>query len=691
MKKMDNETLVNIIRAQEARSLGRDGTELTARRQRALDRYNGKKYGDEVEGDSQAVSKDMSETIDWIMPAIMNVLTRSGDIAEFIPIGEEDEELAEQEMDYTNHVIMVDNPGFLILHDAVKETLMLGTGYFKHWQSEDKQITYDEFTDLETLDLTQLLDELESEGYEVEITEQKVNDDGKLDVCMRLIKENHGVKIEAIPVEEVRVSERCKGSLQGSPFTQHRPVKTRSELIEMGMPKSFVNKLPRYSDSQTQQKTARDKNTRNDTDLNGLVEDPSMDEIEYLESYIMVDWDGDGIAELRKVIVAGNEIPPGKQWNEPIDSVAMTAMVAKRMPHRHDGESIYDELEDLTRIKTILTRQMLNNIYKTNNGEWLVNDKVNIPDFLESHHGGLKRVKGIDPVQGSAQLMEIPQVTGQLLQAMGYIDSVLDNRTGINKLTTAVDPDILKSSTKGAYLEGLNRASQKVEMIIRMLAETGVKELVLRVHDLLIKNPDKERIVKLRGEYVPINPSKWKSRMDLRIKVGLGTGTEEEKRERLMIMANLQEKLASVTTLVDEKHAHRLFSDILKTLGSENPDNYVYEPDSPEHKEYQQKKQQAAEAAKKAEQENNILAEAEKVKGQANAQIKQMELQFKQQLENLNAQTKTEMEVFKAKFAEESKEKDRELEKYKADIAAEIEGFKAGLSVDLGKPGVGNV
>jgi hypothetical protein len=140
-------------------------------------------------------------------------------------------------------------------------------------------------------------------------------------------------------------SQALQGLAANSPFTEHVTLKTRSELIEMGMPRDFVDALPSYNaEENSSERLARDSVTDENTEVTSSVSDRSMDEIEFCEAYVRVDYDGDGVAELRKVVTCAGKIPPGEDWNEPIEAVAMTGFVMKRVPHRHVGESLDDEL-----------------------------------------------------------------------------------------------------------------------------------------------------------------------------------------------------------------------------------------------------------------------------------------------------------------------------------------------------------
>lgn len=688
MKKLGNIELLAIINAHRADSLGTADGELSNQRASAMDHYHGRPYGNEVEGRSAVVSKDLSETVDWAMPAIMGVFTKSGNIVEFAPIGPEDEDLAQQESDYTNQVIMRDNNGFIILHDAIKDTLLLKNGYVKHLWEETEKVSTEEYEGLGLDDLTKLFSDLQSSGAEVEVIgqEERLIDIGGMlvpsfDVELKIKRKEGNVCILAVPTEEVRVSKRCRGSLQESPFTEHVTKKTRSDLIEMGMPHDFVYSLPAYDSNDNDSETlARDSVSDESDDEGTSANDRSMDEIEYCEAYIKVDVDGDGIAELRKVVTVGNKIPPGKEWNEPIDAVPITGFVSKRVPHRHVGESLDDDIADLMEIKTTLYRQLLDNIYLTNNNQWVVNERVNLADFMQSLPGGVKRVRGMEPVSGSYEPVMSTPIVGQIIPVLDMIESVKESRTGINSTTSGLDPDVLKQSTKGAFMENMNRASQKIEMITRMLAETGVKEMVKQVHALLMKHQDKPRVVKLRGKYVPVNPQEWRDRTDLTVKVGLGTGNEEEKREKLMFLATLQEKLGMSFGMVGPKQAFAMFSDIVEAIGFQMPEKYAMSPDSPEF--------EKAMANKKGG--GNQLAEAEQVKGQFALQAAQMKSQFDGQVKAMQAQHKQQLDMLNLQFKASEADKDRASREAIEAAKLEVQAYLKSLPVDLGQPGMGS-
>ncbi len=678
-EQMDDKALVSIIKANRADSLGVDDGDLSNERAKALDRYHGRPLGNEVEGRSQVVSRDLAEAIDSIMPDIMRVFVSSGNIAEFVPVGPEDEEGAQQESDYTNQVIMQDNNGWMVLHDACKDALLLKNGYVKHCWVKDESIKDEDYEGVSLEDLTKIITDLQAAGAEIKVkAQEEIN--GLFNVKLQITNHTGKCTIEAVPAEEVRVSRRCRGSLQDSPFVEHVTRKTRSQLIEMGMDKDFVYKVPAdNSGNPDQVSNARDAFSE-ETEGGQAYADRSMDEIEFSEAYLRVDYDGDGVAELRKVVTCGNQIPPGEEWNEVIPSVPITSFVVKRMPHRHVGESIDDDLADIMEIKTALQRQLLDNVFRTNNNEIVVNERANIADFLVSVPGGIKRVDGTDPVQGAMQPLVTAPIINSILPVIGYYDETKESRTGVSKATTGLDPDTLRESTKGAYLANLNRASQKIEMLTRMLAETGVKELVQQVHGLLLRYQDKARIVKLRGNYVSVNPREWKERNDIIVKVGIGTGNEQEKREKLMLAIGVQEKMAAAN-LVGPQHAYNMFVDIMKNLGFELANKYAFDPNSPEYKQFIQGQSQ----------QPNQIAEAEKVRGEFILQ----KAQFDGQMKLMGDRQRQEMDAMKAQFdaALKSREAESDRRSKEAIEAAKLEmqAFIAGLNVDVGPVGFGSM
>jgi hypothetical protein len=691
---MDNSTLLAIIQAHRKDSLGYESGELSQERAAAMDHYHGRPYGNEVVGRSAVVSRDLAETVDWALPAIIRTFIQSGKLAEFTPVGPDDEELARQETDYTNQVIMEDNPGFMILHDAIKDAMLLKNGYFKHWWEESEEVEEEQFSGLTMDQVTQLIQELESDGAEVEIkgqdstfvpipgmegqnpAQQIMGDPAQaaqpgaqpgmielFELKLQIKRKCGKVCVEAVPAEELRVSRKCRGSLQKSPFTEHVTLKTRSELVEMGMPRDFVDSLPSYnSDENSNEVIARDSVTDERNINDSSFSDRTMDEIEFCEAYLLVDYDDDGIAERRKVVTVANKIPPGDEWNEAIPSVSLTGIVIKRVPHRHVGESFDDEIADIQEIKTALERQLLDNIYITNNQRVFANERVNYKDLLTSTPGGVIRVKGEGPIGDAAEPFVTQPILDKILPVIDYFDKNKETRSGVRP-GSDIDPDMLREVTKGGFYEAMNRLSEKIEMIARMLAESGIKDLVIQVHDLLIRHQDKARMVQMRGKWIEVNPSTWKSRTDVRASVGLGTGNQEQKRQNLMMLSQMQHTLLQAAVGAPPpvyERMYALFGDFAKTMAVETPEKYAVPPNSPEHQQMQQQAQ--------ASQGQN----PEMMKIQGEQQLEQQRMQMQAQVDAHRQQVEAQQQAAKMQM-------DKELAQFKAQLDMQLEREKAQL------------
>jgi len=682
---LTDRNLIAIIKAHRDDSLGADAGDLATQRATAMDHYHGRPYGNEVDGRSQVVSRDLAEAVDWALPAVVRPFVQSGVLAEFLPVGPEDEALAKQESDYVNQVLMKDNPGFLIIHDLAKEAMMLKNCYVKHYWDEQTKVSEESYSGLGMDSVQMLLSQLAADGAEVEITGQEISESEQgpmVSLKLKITKKSGKLVSHAVPVEEVRVSKRCRGSLQDSPFTEHVTRKTRSELIEMGMPRSFVDDLPALNERDTDSQTTSRDTTTDESDSYGNQADRSMDEIEYAEAYIRVDYDDDGVAELRKVVTCADRIPPGEQWNEPIDAVPMSGGVIKRVPHRHVGESLDDEIADLQEIKTALHRQLLDNVYHTNTVQWMANERVNMPDLLITTPGSVKRIKGMEPIGDSLMPVMTPSILDKILPAVDYWDKVKETRTGIRP-GSDLDPDVLKATTKGAFLEHLNRASQKIEMITRLFAESVIKEWVLQAHAILMRHQDRARMVQMRGKWESVNPREWKERTDLTVRVGLGTGNEEEKRQKLLMLAQMQQTLLMAAIQAPPEiyaKGYALFDDLATAMGFDNPEKYAMAPNGQEYQQMQQGKQQQPDPELMKEQaKGQVQLQVEDKRSQMQIASKQAELQVQAANDARDAerqerqmQATSELEVMKIQAEERKHERELEFRRWEKELDAAV-------------------
>ena len=538
---MDQLKLRNLIDTEIDNAIGYLETETTEDRRKALDYYLRRPYGNEIEGRSQIVTGEVAEVIDGALPQLVRVFTASDDIVRFEPKGPGDEAGAKQATEYVNWVFYRDNDGFLVLHNWFKDALLQKTGVVKAYWDTKIEVTKEEYQNLTDDELVLLLSDGTREIVEQETVEEIVGND---QMGMPVIMRAHNVKVskkttagnvvvENVPPEEFLISKRAR-NIEDAPFVAHRKLTTRSELVAMGFDPEIVATLPSSSDLEfSPERTARFDQSEQPDDQSM---DSTMEEVEVFECYVRADMDGDGIAELRRVVYAGNEILS----DEETDYIPFHGICPIPIPHKFYGSSLADRAMDIQLQKSTITRQMLDNLYLTNNARMgAVEGQVNIDDLLSVAPGGIVRMKNPSAVVP----LNVQPVANQAFPMLEYLDAVQSKRTGVSDAQQGLNPDILQNVTAAAIAATMSAAAGKVELIARIFAETGVKSLFKGILHLVSKYQDKPRIIRMRGKYEQIDPRTWSNQYDLSISVGLGTGNKQEQMAMLQMVMAKQEQI----------------------------------------------------------------------------------------------------------------------------------------------------
>ena len=542
---MDNNTLKGILEAEIDNSLGFIETETTDERRKALQYYNREPYGNEVEGRSSIVTGEVAEVVDGALPQLLRVFTQSDEMVRFEPKGAGDEEKAKQATEYVNWVLNHDNSGVILFHNWFKDALLQKNGIVKVYWDEQTDVTKEKYQDLNEEELTMLLADPEVEVVSQDMEEVAPASQDPMtgmpippvfsySVKMKRTKKTGKVIVENVAPEEFLISKRAR-TINDAPFVAHRKLTTRSELVAMGFDKKKVANLPSYSDlTYSEERIARFDRGEMPDEQASL--DHSMQDVEVMECYLKVDMDEDGIAELRKIVYAGQEILD----NEEVDFVPFASICPIPMPHKFFGHSLADRATDLQLIKSTVTRQILDNLYLTNNARMgVVEGQVNLDDMLTVTAGGVVRIKNPNAIVP----LTVPPTASQSFPMLQYLDQVQSKRTGVNDVQQGLDPNILQNTTATAVAAMQSAAAGKIEMIARVFAETGVKDLFEKILHLLCKYQDKARVIRLRGKYVSIDPREWTNGFDLSINVGLGTGNKQEQMAMVAMVLQKQEQI----------------------------------------------------------------------------------------------------------------------------------------------------
>jgi predicted GNAT family acetyltransferase len=543
---MDDGKLKGILESEIDNSLGFIETETTDERRKALQYYNREAYGNEVEGRSSIVTGEVAEVVDGALPQLLRVFTQSDEMVRFEPKNAGDEEKAKQATEYVNWVLNHDNSGVILFHNWFKDALLQKNGIVKVYWDEKTDVTKEKYKDLNEEELTMLMADPEvevvsQEMEEVEVAQQIDPMTGmplppvfSYSVTLKRTKKTGKAIVENVPPEEFLISKKAR-TIADAPFVAHRKLVTRSELVAMGFKKKIIDTLPSYSDlTYSEERIARYDRGEMPDEQASL--DKAMQDVEVYECYIKTDYDEDGIAELRKVTYAGSEILD----NEEVDFVPFCSICPIPMPHKFFGHSLADRTLDLQLIKSTVTRQILDNLYLTNNSRMgVVEGQVNLDDMLTVTAGGIVRIKNPNAIVP----LSVPPTASQSFPMLQYLDQVQSKRTGVNDAQQGLDPNILQNTTATAVAAMQSAAAGKVEMVARIFAETGVKDLFEKILHLVCKYQDKARIIRLRGKYITIDPREWVNGFDLSINVGLGTGNKQEQMAMVAMVLQKQEQI----------------------------------------------------------------------------------------------------------------------------------------------------
>ena len=661
MKLSDSE-IVARIEAEESKSYGVNDSQLSFERSEAINFYLGLPFGNEVEGRSQVVSYDVQDTIESALPQLLKVFVAGDKVVTFDPKGPEDQDAADQETDYVNHVVMEKNAGFNIFYVWFKDALLSKNGYVKvYTETEDEmeEVEYSGLTDaqlqmLASDDKTEVLEHTAYPDPSVDIAmlqqQAMMNNQDPMsimqpmlhDVKLKVTESKDSIKIKNVAPENMMVSVDTTGpSLHDARFVQHRELMAVADIAEaFNISESKVESIM----SDTRSVFEQESNSR---DIYSEEFDRAVDEDDALvkDTYIKIN------GERWRYVVLGNEII----YKEQCEYVPFACITPMIMPHRHIGRSYSDLTQDIQMIKSTLLRGQLDNMYLANNGRYAISDRVNLDDMLTSRPGGIVRVSG-EP--GSAIMpLQHPPLPASTFSMVEYMDSMKEKRTGITAYNQGLDSNSLNKTASGVA-QIMSAAQQRIELVARTFAETGVKDLFQLVHKLVRTTLTKPDIIRLRNRWVEVDPREWKARKDMSISVGLGAGNKDQQLMHLTTILQMQKEAIQIGITNPEK-IYNALAKLTQNAGFKNPEEFWTNPaNTPEQEGQQQKpseaeimvqgqlqiEQQKAQAQMMQEQErskNDIIIEREKIIAQA--ELEKFKAQLKAETDLAIAQIKAQV------------------------------------------------
>ena len=559
--------------------------------------YRGDPFGNEVDGRSQVVSRDVRDSVQAVLPSMMRVFFGSEKVVEFVPRTANDMAMSEQATDYLNYIVRQDNDAIAIFYSVFKDALMNKGGFVKWWWDDSVEVQTHSFEGLDEGALGLILQEEGVEAVSVEgrpmtgISPEQIQQmeaQGQptpqlYDVEIKRKRKRNQVKIQTMPPEEFFV-DAAATSLDDAMVVGHRTMSTVSDLVALGYDQDMLDDhlSDEFAFTDSDEYTARYSNT----EMPGPVSAAERRRVLYTEAWCYIDYDGDGIAELRRICTVGNNYEIVN--NEAADSIPFAMFSCDPEPHVFFGSDIADLTKDIQRVKSAVLRGMLDSLsFALYPRTGVVEGMVNIDDVLNPEVGSVIRMRQ----PGMVQQLDVPFLGKDAFPMIQYLDSMKESRTGQTAASQGLDPDVLQSTTKAAVTATIKGAEQHLEMMARLFADS-FKRMFKGVLKLVITHQDKERIVRLRDEWVPIDPRVWDSTMDCSVNVGLGVGTTDERLAVLNQIAIRQqealEKLGPNNPLVGLGQIRNTLSRMLEISGYSDSNQFFkqipldYEPPPPE-------------------------------------------------------------------------------------------------------------
>jgi hypothetical protein len=610
--KLSDDELTALLSAERSDALAAvQATKLSEERERALEYYAGDVTMDipDVDGRSRAVSMDVADTVEGLMPQLMEIFCSSDEVVKFEPVGPEDVQAADQETDYVNHVFMQKNPGFMVLYSMIKDALLSKVGIVKVWWEQEQREHRETYLDLDD-DAYAVLEA----DPEVEIVEhsmrpaypgQQTTDEGGQfsqsaslppssvnsppssamlhDVTIAIKKTYGCAKVMPVPPEEFGITRHTR-TIAEAGYCFHEIPRTVGQLIDQGYDPETLDKLPTFVNPPNMEEISRDtvNETRRATGNEGL--NPANRPVVIVEHYVRMNYDGSGPA-LYRVTTGSRDTPilltrSGKPDIERIDFIPFAAMTPVPITHRFFGRSIADLVMDIQRVKTALLRALLDNAYLANNPRTEVSEAhvttETLDDLLVSRLGGIVRTK----MPGGLNILAHPDIGGHVFPLLEYHDSVREWRTGVTRQGQGIDANALQNQSATAVAQIYSVAQAKMKLIARIFAETGIRDLFSLLHGAIRKHGQEAQTVRLRNQWITIDPRDWKERNDLTIHVGLGSGGKTEQIAQLTQLGNWQKELllGGFSNIITPMNLYNSMKALVKLLGHKDTDAFVTDP-----------------------------------------------------------------------------------------------------------------
>jgi len=682
--------LLRLLKGEENDALGYRQSELQQQQIDALKHFFGERYGDEEDGRSQVVTREVFEVIEWTIPDLMRVFAGGNNVVYLEETSQQDAKFARDAADYLNWIFYTDNFGYELLHDFAFDGLLNRRGFLACYWREKEYYAPETLTGLNMPQVQQIANDpnLEIVGQDFD----QETDAGGITLQVRRVKACARVEITGVAPEDMRLNGRAV-DIDNARYVGRVVRMLRGEVAAMWPDKA--EQIRAYSGSAVSgpQNIRRGSDVRmvrfNDQsdDWQATGNNPAQ-QLELLEEYLRVDLNGDGYPELIRSYRVGDLILEESEVNEnPFGS-----WTPIRVPHRFYGLSMHDITADLQRRSTVLTRAALDAVYQSViNREAFDRNRVNVDALLATYAGAKIPVDG-DP--GSA----IMPLTGGLdtaktaWDALNQLTATLENRTGATRQTQGVDPDaLLKGAHSGKAIDLLQTAgAARKEVMARNMA-AGLERFFAKLYRLVCRHQNEPIQTRVGGKYAQFDPREWNQNLRVHIHTGTGTGNRDQTVAGLNLigqaMQGMVEMVGPDNPVITTEHRYRWFEELCRALGYRSAEPFAAEPPEVPVQGPNGQPEINSETGQPATKPWSPPPKPDpaQMKVQADMQATQAKMQTDTQMAQLKHGLEQQKAQIDVQMQERRAQADMEIARYKAELDAQLARDKAAAEADLAR------
>ena len=637
LKKVTNDELIAQIDSKVRNSIGglTGAGDLSSRRENATYEFNMSPLGDlKPQGVSKIVSSDTTEVIESYTALTTKLLLDNNKLANFVPRSMKPRDIHQAKVasDLVNYCIFNKNDGWKTINTWVKSAYLYGNGTLSWSWVEDSEYEMEEYDQISETVLDELLaDPLVEIVGDLEVTENYEpgpQEQVYQNVRLRRTIDKSKVIIEAIPPEAFLINKDAK-SIQDATFVAKVVELSYSEIRQM-FP-DFQKDLSEIGEnaevgrgmSWSQEISSRKDSVGIDNWLANEALDDSDEAntvLEVIECWIRSDRDGDGVAELKHVIKAGNDI----LQEDDVSYIPVADLNPVEIPHEYHGLSLADMVRPQMQATTAILRGFVENVYFGNYGRTLADP--NVVDFSALQNPVPKQVIATNgPAVNSVQQIGPDPISPGTQGMLEYLQLQKEQSTGLTKAAMGLNDALYVSGNSEAKIAQTQSAAQiRIEHIARRFMETGFKDLCRGLLKEMKQNIKEDMMYKTDKGYASISPSDLQmipSNLDLDIQANLGENSNINMQQKLQQVGELIPLMAQDPTsrkYISQNAAFNLGVKMVTAMGLD-PLDYFLDPDNPEvmqqieakEQERQQQEQASNQAVQAQQDANTSLIKAE--------------------------------------------------------------------------------